>query len=122
MKEEEKLEYEVEALDPDISNMMSSLGLSMSDADVSAVVTGESYIENDMPDPGESDGDAPLRYAELPKKKKVVIGGKVYWDITDIIGNSEEIMAMNTVVKPKEKPMTKKPKFADGIMRRPDRL
>lgn len=121
MNEEEKLEYEVEALDPDISNMMSSLGLSMSDSDVSAVVTGESYIENDVPDPDDVPVDAPLRYAELPKKKKVVIGGKVYWDVTDIIGNSEEIMAMRTVIKPKEKPAPKKPKFGDGIMRRPDR-
>lgn len=122
MDEEKDLDFEVEALDPDVTSMMASLGLSMSDSDVSAVVTGETSIEDDdIPDPYEDTGDAPLQYQRQPQKKQVTINGKVWWDITELIGNSEEIAAMNTVLKPKESKIKKKSAFGDGIMRRPDR-
>ena len=121
----EQFDFETEAFDPDVSSMMSSLGLSMNDDDVSAVVTDTSSVNDEnAPDPYDySNENKPLVYRTVPKAKKIIVDGKEWWDITDVIGNMEEIAALNTTLaKPKDE--TIKPAFRDkdGILRRPDRM
>ena len=57
-----------------------------------------------------------------PKAKTVYIDGKKWLDITEIVGNSEEIIALHTVPEKKRKSKNKPlPRNASGALSRADR-
>lgn len=126
MKKDETIVENDEQLDPDIEKALTILGLSAREADISSTVTDSvSVDEPDTPNPYEEEEapDSPkLMRRQEPKPKEIFIGGKRWWDITEILGNSEEIIALHTVPDPKKKKKGKVPKVnADGVLIRPDR-
>lgn len=116
---------EEEQFDPDIAKALTMLGLCASEEDVSSTVTETVTADDtdeDSPDPYAQDEPGQLVKRQEPKPKEIYIDGKKWWDITDVLGNSEEIIALHTVPDTKRKQKGKMPKKnADGVLTRADR-
>ena len=108
-----------DSLNPNIEQALTLLGLRANAADVSSTVTGSTHADwEDAPDPYASEEPQLLRRQE-PKPKDVYINGKHWLDITDVLGNSEEIIALRTVPGPPKKSKSKLPhRTADGVLTR----
>lgn len=122
---DEKVTPNEEQLDPDIEKALSLLGLHAGEDDISSTITDSASVEEEAPDPYEEDtdsGEQKLMRRQEPKAKEIFIGGKRWWDVTDLLSNSEEIIALHTVPDRKHKAKGKVPKVnADGVLTRPDR-
>lgn len=112
-----------ERFDPDIEKALTMLGLCAKAADVSSTVTGTTSVDQeDTPDPYASEDPQQLVRRQEPKAKIVYIDGKKWLDITEIVGNSEEIIALHTVPEKKRKSKNKPlPRNASGALSRADR-
>lgn len=119
---EEKQETVVEEeLDPVVAAALAKLNF-CTGQNVSVKVTESSSVEEENPDPyAEASGEVQLVYQRKPKAKRIIIAGKSWIDVTDIVGNFEEIAAMNTEVIGKKKLRVIKP-ADDGVLRREDQL